>query len=457
MFMKLWTGRLSGKMDQTAARLNNSLEFDRRLAQVDVQGSIAWARGLGQAGVLAEVEVNAIVQGLEFILAEFNQRTFVFQESDEDIHTAVERRLIELSGAVGGKLHTGRSRNDQVATDFCLWLRETALELEKALTGLQTALVERAEGDLGVILPGYTHFQQAQPVLLSHWWLSHFWALQRDKERLGAVLKAVSVLPLGSGALAGTSFPIDRFALAADLGFSQPSPNSLDAVANRDYAAEFLFWAALLGVHLSRLAEALILYSTSEFGFISLADEYSTGSSLMPQKKNPDPLELARAKSGVLTGKLTGLLAVLKGLPSAYDKDLQEDKLPVFEASDSLALLLPVMAGLITTLSVRGDWMRSTINPQVLATDLADYLVKRDVPFRQAHHAVGQAVRRADELNVTLPALPLIEWQTIHPVFAEDLFKVFDLEYSLAQRAAWGGTAPTAVKEQLELAKKVLG
>ncbi|MBE3040842.1 MAG: argininosuccinate lyase [Chloroflexi bacterium] len=455
--MKLWTGRLSGKMDATAARLNNSLAFDQRLAQVDVQGSIAWARGLGRAGVLAEVEVNAIVQGLEFILAEFNQGTFVFQESDEDIHTAVERRLIELSGTVGGKLHTGRSRNDQVATDFCLWLRETALELDKALVGLQVALVERAEQDLGVILPGYTHFQQAQPVLLSHWWLSHFWALQRDRERLRSVLKAVSVLPLGSGALAGTSFPIDRFALAADLGFAQPSPNSLDAVSNRDYAAEFLFWAALLGVHLSRLAEALILYSTSEFGFISLADEFSTGSSLMPQKKNPDPLELARAKSGVLTGKLTGLLATLKGLPSAYDKDLQEDKLPVFEASDTLAVLLPVMGGLIATLTVDGDWMLSTINPQVLATDLADYLVKQEVPFRQAHHAVGQAVRRAEELNVTLPALPLVEWQTIHPAFTEDLFKVFDLEHSIAQRSAWGGTAPTAVKEQLELAKRILG
>jgi argininosuccinate lyase len=444
-------------MDPAAAQLNNSLEFDQRLAQVDVKGSIAWARGLGRAGVLEEVEVNAIVQGLETILAEFDQGSFVFHDNDEDIHTAVERRLIELSGTVGGKLHTGRSRNDQVATDFCLWLRETVLKLESALKDLQSALMERAEKDMGVILPGYTHFQQAQPVLLSHWWLAHFWALQRDRDRLGVVLKAVSVLPLGSGALAGTSFPIDRFALAADLGFSEPSPNSLDAVANRDYAAEFLFWAALLGVHLSRLAEALILYSTSEFGFITLADEYSTGSSLMPQKKNPDPLELARAKSGVLTGKLAGLLAVLKGLPSAYDKDLQEDKLPVFEAADSLALLLPVMGGLIATLTVRGDWMRSTINPQVLATDLADYLVRRDVPFRKAHHAVGQAVRRADELNFTLPALPLVEWQAIHPAFAEDLFKVFDLEYSISQRAAWGGTAPAAVKEQLGLAKRVLG
>jgi argininosuccinate lyase len=330
------------------------------------------------------------------------------------------------------------------------------LDLEKELVALQNVLVLRAEKDWGVVLPGYTHFQQAQPILLSHWWLSHFWALQRDRERLQAVGRAARVMPLGSGALAGTSFPIDRFALASDLGFDSPSPNSLDAVANRDFAVEFLFWAALLGVHLSRLAEALILYSTSEFGFIVLADEYSTGSSLMPQKKNPDPLELARARSGSLIGRLTGLLTTLKGLPSAYDKDLQEDKPPVFEAADALALLLPVMGGLLTTLAVRGDWMRSSINPQVMATDLADYLVKRGVPFRQAHAAVGKAVRRADELNVSLAVLPLEEWQAIQPAFASDLFQMFDPEVSVAQRAAFGGTAPKAVMDQLELAKKIL-
>jgi argininosuccinate lyase len=361
-----------------------------------------------------------------------------------------------MVGPVGGKLHTGRSRNDQVATDFCMWVQETALELEKELVGLQTVLVQRAEKDWGVILPGYTHFQQAQPIMLSHWWLSHFWPLQRDRERLQAVCRAARIMPLGSGALAGTSFPIDRFALASDLGFDSPTPNSLDAVANRDFAVEFLFWAALLGVHLSRLAEALILYSTSEFGFIVLADEYSTGSSLMPQKKNPDPLELARGRSGVLIGRLTGLLTILKGLPSAYDKDLQEDKLPVFEAADALALLLPVMGGLLTTLAVRGDWMQAAINPQVMATDLADYLVKRGVPFRQAHAAVGKAVRRADELNVSLAVLPLEEWQAIQPAFGSDLFQMFDPQVSVAQRAAFGGTAPKAVMEQLELAKKIL-
>ncbi len=454
--MKLWTGRLSGSMDALAARLNNSLPFDQRLAQVDVRGSMAWARALAQAGIISEEEGGLILQGLETILEEFKQAAFVYQDSDEDIHTAVERRLTDMVGPVGGKLHTGRSRNDQVATDFCLWVQDKVVDLEKELVGLQGVLVQRAEKDWGVVLPGYTHFQQAQPILLSHWWLSHFWALQRDRERLQAVWRAARVMPLGSGALAGTSFPIDRFALASDLGFDAPSPNSLDAVANRDFAVEFLFWAALLGVHLSRLAEALILYSTSEFGFIVLADEYSTGSSLMPQKKNPDPLELARARSGSLIGRLTGLLTTLKGLPSAYDKDLQEDKPPVFEAADALELLLPVMGGLLSSLAVRGDWMRSAINPQVMATDLADYLVKRGVPFRQAHAAVGKAVRRADELNISLAVLPLEEWQAIQPAFGSDLFEMFDPEVSVAQRAAFGGTAPKAVREQLELAKKFL-
>ena len=454
--MKLWTGRFSGSLDVLAARLNNSLPFDQRLALEDVRGSIAWARALARAGVLTEEEAGLILQGLETIQEEFNQAAFAYQDSDEDIHTAVERRLTEIVGPVGGKLHTGRSRNDQVATDFCLWIQEAALDLEKELVGLQRVLVQRAEKDWGVIFPGYTHFQQAQPILLSHWWLSHFWALQRDRERLQAVYHAARSMPLGSGALAGTSFPIDRFALASDLGFDAPAPNSLDAISNRDFAVEFLFWGALLGVHLSRLAEALILYSTSEFGFVVLADEYSTGSSLMPQKKNPDPLELVRGRSGVLIGRLTGLLTTLKGLPSAYDKDLQEDKLPVFETADSLSLLLPVMSGLLTTLAVRGDWMRAAINPQVMATDLADYLVKRGVPFRQAHGAVGRAVRRADELNVSLAVLPLEEWQAIQPAFANDLFRMFDPEVSVAQRAAFGGTAPKAVMDQLELAKKIL-
>jgi argininosuccinate lyase len=328
--------------------------------------------------------------------------------------------------------------------------------LEAHLCEAQSALITRAEKDWGIILPGYTHLQRAQPILLSHWWLSHLWALQRDRDRLQEVSRRTRVMPLGSGALAGTAFAIDRAALARDLGFDSASPNSLDAVSDRDFAAEFLFCATLIGLHLSRLAEALILYSTAEFGFVELDDAFSTGSSLMPQKKNPDPLELTRAKSGKLIGLLSGLLATLKALPSAYDKDLQEDKPPVFEAADALEAVLPVISGTIATLEVRAERMRGAVDAQMLATDLADYLVERSVPFREAHGAAGRAVHRAEELGVTLSQLPLAEYQAIHSSFGDDLYKVFDVERSVARRSAAGGTAPEAVREQLKLAQRVV-
>jgi argininosuccinate lyase len=436
--------------------LNASLGFDRRLALQDVRGSLAWAQALEKAGVLIQAESMQICTGLETIQGEFEHQEFTYKESDEDIHTAVERRLGELIGPAAGKLHTGRSRNDQVATDLRLWLLDSILNLDLALLGLQGVLVERAEADLNILLPGYTHLQRAQPILLGHWWLSHFWPLQRDRERLQQLRGRTASLPLGSGALAGTTFAVDRMALAVELGFSQPSANSLDAVSDRDFVAEFLFCAALAGSHLSKLSEQVVLFSSAEFGFFELSDAFSTGSSLMPQKKNPDPLELARAKSGLLTGKLAGLLATLKALPSAYDKDLQEDKVPVFEASAILEVLLPVMGGVIATLTLHPERMRSVIDGQVLATDLADYLVQRGVPFRQAHGAVGQAVRRAEALGIPLPALPLEEWQAIHPAFAGDLFSTFDIDQSLARRAAWGGTAPQAVREQLAMVKGII-
>jgi argininosuccinate lyase len=454
--MKLWQGRIAGALDPVAAQLNDSLPVDRRLAAVDVLGSQAWARALAHAGVITWFEAQLLVVGLQDVLEELELGAFRFETSDEDIHTAVERRLGEIVGPLSGKLHTGRSRNDQVATDFRLWMLSALPRMRFLIAGLQETLAGRAEQDMGIFLPGYTHFQQAQPVLLSHWWLSHFWALQRDLERLDDLAKRLRVMPLGSGALAGTSFPIDRFTLAAELGFDAPSPNSLDAVSDRDFAVEFLFWAALLGAHLSRLAEALILYSTTEFGFVTLADAYSTGSSLMPQKKNPDPLELTRGKASDLLGKLIAMLATLKGLPSAYDKDLQEDKAPVFAAADLMNLLLPVMSGAIETLAVHPERMRSDLNCSILATDLADYLVERGVPFRQAHQAAGQAVRRAEELGVQLVELPLGEWQTIQPTFEKDLYEVFDPERALERRATYGGTAPVAVQAQLREAREKL-
>jgi len=453
---QLWTGRIKGAMDEGAAALNASLAFDKRLALQDLRGSIVWAHALSKIGILTTDEANQIGRGLDKIGKEIAGGTFALAATDEDIHTAVERRLGELIGESAGKLHTGRSRNDQVATDFRMWLMEAEDRLHSAIHELQETLVNRSERDFGVAMPGYTHTQRAQPVLLSHWWLSHFWALGRDAERLNQLRARTAVCPLGSGALAGTAFPVDREAIARELGFARASANSLDAVSDRDFAAEFLFSAALLGVHLSRLADALILYSTAEFGFVELDDAFSTGSSLMPQKKNPDVLELVRGKSGKLIGLLTGLLATLKGLPSAYDKDLQEDKLPVFEAADTLEAILPVLSRLIANLAVRGKNMAAAIDDGLLATDLADYLVRKGIPFRTAHTAAGRAVRAAIELGVPLARMDLEEYRKINPAFDGDLVEVFHVNAALSRRNTVGGTAPEAVQEQIRLAKAKL-
>ncbi len=454
--MKLWGGRFSEGLDSLAAQVNNSISFDWRLAEADVQGSLAWAKALMHAGVLTEEEAGKICAGLEAVLQEVQAGTFAIAPGDEDVHTAIERRLTERIGPVGGKLHTGRSRNDQVATDFRLWLMGVAHHLDALLREVQLALVERAKQDMGILMPGYTHLQRAQPILLSHWWLSHFWPLARDRERLAQARERMAVLPLGSGALAGTPFPVDRAFLADVLGFQAASPNSLDAVSDRDFAAEFLFVAALVGVHISRISEMLILFSSAEFGFVELSDTYSTGSSLMPQKKNPDTLELARGKSGAMIGRLVGLLTTLKGLPSAYDKDLQEDKIPVFEVADTLEVVLPVMSGLLRTLQVQSQRLRQALDPAMLATDLADYLVQRGMPFREAHSVIGQVVRRAQALGVAIDQLPLAELQAIHAMFADDVAQVFDFLASANRRAVPGGTSEQAVREQLSAAEKII-
>ncbi len=362
---------------------------------------------------------------------------------------------MDLIGSAAGKLHTGRSRNDQVATDFRLWMLGTIPVLNVALSGLQSALVEQAELAGEALMPGYTHLQRAQPVLLAHWWLSHFWSLQRDRERLKDLTPRVSVLPLGSGALTGTAFEIDRLALAQALGFASISQNSMDAVSDRDFAAEFLFCAALTGVHLSKLAEQIVLYTTAEFGFFTLSDAFSTGSSLMPQKKNPDVFELTRGKAGTLIGLLTGLLATLKGLPSTYDKDLQEDKAPVFQANDMLLAILPVLAGALRSITVKSEHMRSAIDPTMMTTDVAEYLVQKGVPFREAHAIAGKAVRAAEEQNVRLEELPLEAYQALGP-FEADVVRVFDPLKSVQKRSAVGGTSPRSVKEQLAGAKRLL-
>ncbi len=450
--MTLWSGRFSTKLDDQAWNLNTSLLVDQRLAIQDVEGSLAWANALHRAGLLTDKEHASISLGLVTIKAEFSSGRFAFAPSDEDIHTAVERRLTELVGDAAGKLHTGRSRNDQVATDFRLWMLGAIPALDIALKELQSALVEQAEKAGETLMPGYTHLQRAQPILLAHWWLSHSWALQRDVERLQDLTKRVSVMPLGSGALAGVPFDIDRIKLAESLGFAEISQNSIDAVSDRDFAAEYLFAASMIGIHLSKLAEQIVLFTSAEFGFFELSDAFSTGSSLMPQKKNPDIFELTRGKSGTLLGLLTGLLSTLKGLPSTYDKDLQEDKAPVFQATDTLLLILPVVSSALRTVSVRTEQMRSSIDATMMATDLADYLVCRGIAFREAHTLAGKAVRAAMEKDLSLDQLSLNEWQAIGP-FDADVAQVFDARKSVEKRNAVGGTSLQSVNHQIQLAK----
>jgi argininosuccinate lyase len=454
--MTLWGGRFSGKLDETAWALNTSLPVDQRMAIQDVDGSLAWAGALHTAGILSDDEHVRISSGLSAIKQEFLKGEFTFAPADEDIHTAVERRLTELIGAPAQKLHTGRSRNDQVATDFRLWMLATLPAIQDVIASLQSVLVAQAEKSDDALMPGYTHLQRAQPVLLAHWWLSHFWPLQRDRERLEDLIKRVSSLPLGSGALAGTPVPVDREALAEALGFLQAAPNSLDAVSDRDFAAEFLFCTTLCAVHLSKLSEQIVLYTSAEFGFFELSDAYSTGSSLMPQKKNPDVFELTRAKAGTLLGLLTGLMATLKGLPSTYDKDLQEDKAPVFNAADTLLLMLPVLSGALQTITPRIKRMRAAIDSFMMATDLADYLVGKGIPFRETHALAGKAVRLALEKEMGLDGLSLEDYKSLHPAFEADVYQALDPLESVKRRAALGGTAPAAVQIQIQQAKNTL-
>jgi argininosuccinate lyase len=453
---KLWGGRFTTSTDELMKRFSDSIHFDRRMYAADIQGSIAYAHALAQAGLITVAECKKLATGLEQVGAEFDAGVFQVKPSDEDIHTAVERRLGELVGPVAGKLHAGRSRNDQVSTDLRLYvLREMAL-LGQALTQLQTAIVEKAATHLDVLMPGYTHLQQAQPLLFSHWLMSYFWKFQRDQGRLADAARRASVCPLGAGALAGNPLGVDRQALAAELGFAAVSENSVDAVSDRDYLAEFLAWASLVQIHLSGLAEDLIVWSSREFGFVEVDEAYSTGSSLMPQKKNPDSLELMRGKSGRIVGHLVGLLTVLKGLPSAYNKDLQEDKEAIFDTIDALAMALPVAAGVIRTLNVNGGRMADALDDALLATDVSDYLVRKGVPFRHSHNLVGKVVRRAEELGVSLRNLDLAEYEAVDSAFGEDVYTVLNFWRSVEARNGEGGTAPAAVGAQIERARELL-
>jgi argininosuccinate lyase len=455
--MKLWGSRLQKKTDSLMESFNASIGFDRRLWAADIRGSMAYAQALERAGLVTTEERDELLRGLKMVRTEFAEGRFQVQPTDEDVHTAVERRLGELIGEVAGKLHTGRSRNDQAATDVRLYMLDKIASLRKALVNLQRAIIEKAEAHIEVIMPGYTHLQPAQPVLFSHWLLSYFWMLERDRQRLGELEQRTSILPLGSGALAGHALGIDRQFLAQQLGFTRLAENSMDAVSDRDHIIEFLAWAALLQVHLSHLAEDLITWSSAEFGFVELDDAYATGSSLMPQKKNPDSLELLRGKAGRLIGHLVALLTTVKGLPSTYNKDLQEDKEPLFDAMDTLGLALPVAAGVIATLKVHPQRMAEALDDGMLTTDLADYLVQHGVPFRRSHHLVGQVVRRALERGMPLRELPLEEFREVTEEFGEDVYQVFDFRRSVEARDSYGGTATQAVRQQLARARERLG
>ncbi len=454
--MSLWGGRFSEPSADDLKRLNDSIGFDIRLYREDIEGSMVYAQAIADAGVIAQEEAQTIIAGLRQVKREFDAGAFSIQPGDEDIHTAVERRLTEMIGEAAGKLHTGRSRNDQVATDFRLWSMRAADRLADELRRLQMALIQTAEAHIDTLLPGYTHMQPAQPITAAHWLMSFFWMLERDLDRLRAARKRMAVSPLGSGALAGNPFGVDRQKIALELGFDSCSQNSLDAVSDRDFAADLLYMIALCATHLSRLAEDALIYSNPQFAYVALADRYSTGSSLMPQKRNADPMELMRGKTGRVIGNLTGFLTTLKGLPSGYNKDLQEDKETLFDSVDAMRQLLPVMTAIIGALQINADKMRAALDEEMLATDMADYLVRKGLPFRQAHHVVGEVVRLAAELELELSEVPLDRLRRISAYFAEDVKQVFDFSQSVSQRRVQGGAAPSAVRQQIELAKSRL-
>jgi argininosuccinate lyase len=452
-----WGGRFSEPTDPDARRFTASLPFDHRLWRADLTGSEAWARALAKGGVLVEAELDTILRGLAEIRAEFERGAFPFRLELEDIHMNIERRLIEKVGPVGGKLHTGRSRNDQIALDMRLWLRDEIDAVRAAIRDLQGAFVEQAERHRDCPMPGYTHLQRAQPVLVAHHLLAYVFMLQRDRERYADARRRLNILPLGAGALAGTTAPVDRHALARELGFARPSSNSMDAVSDRDFALEFLAASAVLAMHLSRLGEELVLWASAEFGFVELPDAFATGSSIMPQKKNPDIAELVRGKTGRVYGDLVRLLTVMKGLPLAYHSDMQEDKEAFFDGADTVRACLGILTPLLRALRFRPDRLRTLAGEGYsTATDLAGYLVERGMPFRQAHEVIGRAVALALARGVALEELPLEELRALSPLFGADFRDAVTVEASLAARHVYGGTAPAAVQQALAEAHALL-
>ena len=451
-----WGGRFGSGPAEVMQRINVSIDFDKRLYAQDIAGSLAHCAMLVEQRILTPEDGTAIAHGLEQIRAEIEAGDFPFRAEHEDIHLNIEARLKELIGPAAGRLHTARSRNDQVATDTKLWVRDAIDRLERQLVALQAALIDQAEHHAATVMPGFTHLQVAQPVTFGHHLLAYVEMLGRDRGRFADARRRLNESPLGAAALAGTSFPIDRERTTAALGFDRPAANSLDAVSDRDFALEFLAATAIAATHLSRFAEEMVIWTSEPYRFIRLSDGFTTGSSIMPQKRNPDAAELVRAKAGRLIGTLTGLLAVMKGLPLAYAKDMQEDKVPLFEAADTLELCLAATAGMARDLTVNAEAMRrAAASGYSTATDLADWLVRvLGLPFREAHHFTGALVQRAEALNCDLAALPLAEMQKIEPRITAAVFSVLTVEQSVASRTSFGGTAPENVARAVAAARR---
>lgn len=452
---KLWQGRFNLGMASSMEALSFSLHFDEKLYREDIEGSQAHAKGLQAAGVLTAAEQKAIEKGLEGIRNDLDAGLAIFSPADEDIHMAIERVLTERIGDVGKKLHTGRSRNDQIATDFKLYVRRRAKEIDALVLELQKVLYHKARQYETLIMPGYTHVQQAQPIYASHYLLSFLWALQRDRSRLQHVMQTSEEMPLGSGALAGSSFPYKRSVVARELGFPKVSQNSIDATSHRDFALELLHAIASLGALMSRYAEDWVIWSTSEFGFLRLGEAFTSGSSMMPQKKNPDSMELIRGKAGRLLGNYTRLFTVIKGAPMCYSRDLQEDKEPVFDSVETVTTCLKVMAEAVETMELVPKAILNKMHPTLLATDLADMLVEQGMAFRDAHHVVGRLVGRAEALGVPFLELPEIEWEGIPD--AGRLRRRLTFAFSIERRNIEGGTGSRSVLKQLKAAARLIG
>ena len=454
MSEKPWAGRFTQPTDKFVEEFTASIDFDKRMYRYDIQGSLAHARMLARQGIISKDEAQQIMAGLESILVDIEKGKFEFKVALEDIHMNIEARLIERIGAVGGKLHTARSRNDQVALDVRLYLRDELKEILGYLDQLQESLLAQAEGNLGVIMPGYTHLQTAQPILFAHHMLAYYEMMKRDAGRMHDVLKRMNVLPLGAGALAGTTFPIDREFVAEQLGFSGVTRNSLDSVSDRDFAIEFCAASAILMMHLSRLSEELVLWSSADFAFIELTDAFCTGSSIMPQKKNPDVPELVRGKTGRVYGNLISLLTLMKSLPLAYNKDMQEDKEPLFDSIDTVKGSLKIFADMIALMKVRAENMRvAAARGFSTATDVADYCVRKGLPFRNAHEVVGKTVRYCIENGKDIPELSIEEFRQFSELIDEDIYDFVTLEASVNARRATGGTAREAVEREIARAR----